>query len=70
MGIRNIKIVFEGVPAPFRVKDRYAFAVLIYPSFKKPVPCANLGYGGCVGALGVNQELLVKAALVIVAGRG
>ena len=70
MGVGNVKIIFQRVPAPFRVKDRYAFAVFIYPPFKEPVPCANLGDCRSVGALGVNQELLVKAALVIVAGRG
>ncbi|MCR2003032.1 MULTISPECIES: hypothetical protein [Bacillota] len=70
MGVGNVKIVFQRVPAPFRVKDRNPLAVLVHPTLKEPVPCANLGYGGGIGALGVNQELLVKAALVIVAGRG
>ena len=31
MGIRHIKIIFEGVPASFRVKHGDALAVLVYP---------------------------------------
>ncbi|MFR9133387.1 hypothetical protein [Frisingicoccus sp.] len=70
MGIRNIKIVFEGVPASFRVKHGDAFAVLVYPTLKQLVPHLYGGDGNRIGALGVNQELFVKAAFIITAGRG
>ncbi|MCM1219270.1 MAG: hypothetical protein NC548_32730 [Lachnospiraceae bacterium] len=68
MGIGHIKIVFEGVPAPFQVKHRNAPAVLVDPTPELPVPSLKLGYGGSIGALGENQELLVKAAFIVAAG--
>jgi hypothetical protein len=54
MGVGNVKIIFQRVPASFRVKDRYAFAVLIYPTLKEPVPSANLGNCRSVWALGID----------------
>ncbi|HGM3962376.1 TPA: hypothetical protein ACKOII_000959 [Clostridioides difficile] len=70
MGIGNIKVIFEVIPATFRVKHRYAFAVLIDPPFKLPVPSFKSGYSGSIGALCENQKLLVKAAFIVSAGRG
>ncbi|MCM0747132.1 hypothetical protein NB459_17585 [Clostridioides difficile] len=69
MGVGHVKIIPQRVPASFRVKHRNALAVLIYPPLKEPVPCADFGNGGGVWALGVDEKLLVKAALVIAAGR-
>ena len=70
MGIRHIKKVFEGVPASFCVKHGDALAVLVYPTLKQLVPHLYGGDGNRIGALGVNQELFVKAAFIITAGRG
>ncbi|HHI5794449.1 hypothetical protein [Clostridioides difficile] len=70
MGVRNIKIVFEGVPASFRVKHGDALAVFVYPTLKQLVPYLYGGNGNRIGALGVNQELFIKAAFIITAGRG
>ncbi|MCB5555576.1 hypothetical protein LIQ17_06525 [Blautia wexlerae] len=69
MGVGHIKIIFEGIPAPFRVKYRNAFAVLVDPTLEQPVPCVKLCNGNRIGALGIDQKLLIKAAFVISAGR-
>ena len=55
MGIRHIKIIFEGVPASFRVKHGDALAVLVYPTLKQPVPHLYGGNGNCIGALGAQR---------------
>lgn len=70
MGVRHVEVVFEGVPAPLGVEYGDAFAVLVHPPLKEPVPDLYGGDGGGIGSLGVNEELLVKAALVVAAGRG
>ncbi|MDY2663373.1 MAG: hypothetical protein SOV67_11725 [Bariatricus massiliensis] len=68
MGVGYIKIIFQGVPASFRVKDRNPPAVLVYPTLKLPVPSFKPCNGNSIGALGIYEKLLVKAALVIAAG--
>ncbi|MDF1494571.1 hypothetical protein [Caproiciproducens sp. CPB-2] len=70
MGIGNIKVVLESVTAVvFVIENRNAFCPFVHPSAKLLVPLFNFKDGGGVGALGVNQDLLVKAAFVVPAGR-
>ena len=52
-----------------RLNDK-ELAVLVYPTLKQLVPYLYGSNGNRIGALGVNQELFVKAAFIITAGRG
>ncbi|GKH54838.1 hypothetical protein CE91St58_22230 [Lachnospiraceae bacterium] len=70
VGVGYIKIVFQRVPATFRVEHRNAFAVFVYPTLKLLIPSFKLRYRNSVRALSVNQELLIKSALIVAAGRG
>lgn len=70
MGIGDVEVVFEPVIAVMLiVKDGDAFRAPVDPTAKLLVPLLNFKHGGGVGALGVNQDLLVKAAFVVAAGR-
>ncbi len=69
MGVGHIKVIFEVIPASFRVKHRNPPAVLIDPTLKLLIPRFQSGNGNRIGTLGVYQKLLVKAAFIIAAGR-
>ncbi|OUN31102.1 hypothetical protein B5G33_05950 [Blautia sp. An81] len=70
MGIGNIKIVFQRIPASLRVEYSDALAVLVDPPLKHGIPSLQFCDSSGVRALRINQNLLVKAALIIAAGRG
>ena len=53
VGVGHIKIVFQRIPATFRVKYGNTLAVLIDPTLKLPVPSFELRNGDSIGALGV-----------------
>ena len=46
-----------------------AFRTAIDPAAKLPVPAFHFQNGGCVRALGINQDLFIKRAFVVIAGR-
>ncbi|MFR9298058.1 hypothetical protein [Emergencia timonensis] len=70
MAIGHIKVIFQRIPAIFRVEYGNAFAVFIDSTHKFFVPVIKLQNGSSVWALGENQELFVKSAFIIVAGTG
>ena len=53
VGVGHIKIVFQRIPATFRVKYGNTLAVLIDPTPKLSVPSFELRNGDSIGALGV-----------------
>ena len=70
VGIGNIKIVFQRIPAPLQVEYSDALAVLVDPPLKHSIPSLQFCDSSGVRTLRINQNLLVKAALIIAAGRG
>ncbi len=68
MGVRNIKIEFQAV---LTVITKYSDALgsTVDPAAKLTVPALHLKDCGGIRALGVNQNLIIEGAFVIVAGR-
>jgi hypothetical protein len=68
--IGYVKVVFQPVVAVIPVvKDGNAFRALVDPAAKADVPLFDFQHGSGVGALRIDQDLLVKPALVVPAGR-
>ena len=68
MGVRNIKIESQAV---LTVITKYSDALgsTVDPAAKLTVPALHLKDCGGIRALGVNQNLIIEGAFVIVAGR-
>ena len=67
IGIRNVKIEPQTV-SPIIPEYRNAFCPSVHPAAKLPVPTLHFKDSGSVRALGVDQDLLVKGAFVVIAG--
>lgn len=69
MGIRNIKVMLQ-IPfaAPF-IKNRDAVRTAIDPAAKLSIPLVYLQHSRGVRALGVDQQLLLKGAFIVIASR-
>ncbi|MDD4495552.1 MAG: hypothetical protein PHV32_14645 [Eubacteriales bacterium] len=68
VSVGNIKVMFEPIIAVmFIVKDGNARCALVHPPPKLLVPFFDFKDSRCVRALGVNQNLLVKAAFIVAA---
>ena len=68
MGVRNIKIELQAV-LPVITKYGNALGSTVDPAAKLTVPALHLKDRRGVRALGVDQNLIIKGAFVIVAGR-
>ncbi|MGF0007986.1 hypothetical protein ACQRBP_11755 [Eubacteriales bacterium SGI.150] len=68
MGVRNIKIELQTVLAVI-AENRDALCTAIHPASKPPIPSLHLKDCGGVWALGVDQNLIIKGAFVVIAGR-
>jgi len=68
MGVRNIKIELQAI-LPIISEHGDAFRTAVDPAAKLIVPPFHFEDCGGVRALGVDQNLLVKGALVVIAGR-
>ena len=66
--IRHIEVEFQQVLS-IVTEHGNAFCTAIDPAAKLPVPAFHFQNGGCIRALGVDQNLIIKGAFVIVAGR-
>ena len=66
VGVLYIKIVFESAFSFGVIEHSNAGRATVYPTAKAPVPVFQFQNGGGVGALGVDQDLLIKGALVVV----
>ena len=68
MGVGNIKIELQAV-LPVIAKYGDALGPTIDPAAKLSVPAFHFQNGGCVRALGVDQNLIIEGAFVVIAGR-
>ena len=69
MGVRDVKVVLQPPFSTGFVNDRNAGSSGIDPPAKLPVPFFQLQHRRGVRPLGINQDLLVERAFIIVAGR-
>lgn len=67
MGIGHIEIEFQAV-LPVITKYGNALGPTVYPSAKLTVPTLHLKDRRSVWALGVDQNLIIKGAFVVIAG--
>ncbi|MFR1706573.1 MAG: hypothetical protein ACLSW3_19260 [Eubacterium callanderi] len=67
-GIEKVKIVFQVEVIALFVKDGNPLAARLHPASKTPVPALRGEYGGHIGALGMDQELLIKGQTKVLAG--
>ena len=68
MGIGNIKIELQAV-LPVIAKYGDALGPAVDPAAKLTVPSLHLKDCGGVRALGIDQNLIIKGAFVVIAGR-
>ena len=54
VGIGYIKVVFQRVPATFRVEHGNPFAVFVYPTLKELIPSAKFCHSYGIGALSID----------------
>ena len=67
MGVRNVKIELQAV-LPIISEYRNALGPSVDPAAKLPVPALHFKDSGSVRALGIDQDLLVKGAFIVIAG--
>lgn len=67
-GIGKVKIVFQVEVVALLVKDDNSFAARLHPAPKAPVPALRSEHGGHIGALGMDQELLIERQAKVGAG--
>ena len=68
MGIRHVEVELQTV-LPVIAKYGDALGPTIDPAAKLTVPAFHFQNGGCIRALGVDQNLIIKGAFVVIAGR-
>lgn len=66
--IRHIEVEFQQV-LPIVTEHGNTFCTAIDPAAKLPVPAFHFQNGGCIWALGVDQDLFIERAFVVIAGR-
>ncbi|MEI3555968.1 hypothetical protein [Butyricicoccus faecihominis] len=66
--IRHIEVEFQQMLS-IVTEHGNAFCTAIDPAAKLPVPAFHFQNGSCVRALGIDQDLLIKRAFVVIAGR-
>lgn len=66
--VRYIEVEFQQV-LPIVTEHGNAFRTAIDPAAKLPVPAFHFQNSGCVRALGIDQDLFIKRAFVVIAGR-
>ena len=67
VGVRNIKIELQTV-LPIIAENRDALCTAIHPAAKLPIPSLHFKNRSGIRALGINQDLFIKWAFVIIAG--
>ena len=61
VGIGNIKIVFQSASSGvLLIKDSNASGTTVDPAAKPLIPSFNFQNSGCIRALGVDQQLVIK----------
>ena len=69
MGVRDVKVVLQPPFSTGFVNDRNAGSPGIDPPAKLPVPLLQLQHRRGIGPLGVDQDLLIERAFIVIAGR-
>ncbi|WP_339624004.1 hypothetical protein [Eubacterium sp.] len=67
-GIGKVKVVLQVEVVALLVKDRDPFTARLYPPSKATVPALCGEHGGHIGALGIDQELLIEGQAKVGAG--
>ncbi|MFR1304591.1 hypothetical protein [Eubacterium callanderi] len=67
-GIGKVKIVFQVETVTLLVKDGDPLAARLHPPSKAPVPALRGEHRGHIGALGMDQELLIEGQTKVGAG--
>lgn len=67
-GIGEVKVMLQMDSVALLVKDRDAFASRLHPPSKAPVPALRGEHRGHIGALGMDQELLIEGQTKVGAG--
>lgn len=69
MGVRDVKVVLQPPFAVSFVHDGNAGSTGVDPPAKLPVPLFQLQHRRGVRTLGIDQDLLVERAFIVIAGR-
>ena len=69
MGVRDVKVVLQPPFSTGFVNDRNAGSSRVDPPAKPPVPLFQLQHRRGVRPLGIDQDLLVERAFIVIAGR-
>ena len=69
MGIRDVKVVLQPPLAVGFVNNSNTGSPGVDPPSKLPVPFFQLQHRRGVGTLGIDQDLLVERAFIVIAGR-
>ena len=69
MGIRDVKVVLQPPFSTGLVNNSNAGSSRVDPPTKLPIPFFQLQHRRGVGTLGIDQDLLVERAFVVIAGR-
>ena len=69
MGVRDVKVVLQPPFSTGFVNDRNAGSSRVDPPAKPPVPFFQLQHRRGVRPLGIDQDLLVERAFIVIAGR-
>ncbi|MDD5907501.1 MAG: hypothetical protein PUD76_04000 [Clostridia bacterium] len=67
MGVRHIEVELQDI-LPVIPKHSDALGSTVYPAAKLPVPAVHFKHRRSIRALGIDQDLLVKGAFVVVTG--
>lgn len=67
MGIRHIEVELQDI-LPVIPKHSDALGSPVYPASKLPVPAVHFKHCRSIRALGIDQDLLIKGAFVVIAG--
>jgi len=68
VGVADVEIIFQPGPGVGAVEHGDARCTLVNPAAKQLVPALEFQHGGCLGALGVDKQLLVEGQLIVPGG--
>ena len=69
MGVRDVKVVLQTPFSMGFIHDSNTGSPGVDPPAKLPVPFFQLQHRRGIGTLGVDQDLLVERAFIVIAGR-
>ena len=69
MGVRDVKAVLQTPFSMDFIHDSNAGSTGVNPPAKLPIPFFQLQHRRGVGTLGIDQDLLIERAFIVIAGR-